>query len=271
MSALEILEDGELHLLRALDALFLSWAHETDAVERRYPFLARTLDLDVVDYYDNSPHLFMAATTAEPARLADALAGAERPIVALSNAVLCDAWFVLPPAACYWVYFSLRGTDVPAEGCRYTTAATCFCAEERDDGLRGPLARTMREIVYVGTAGGANEHVAVFEQRVDDLAGRLDLAITTAVSTAPAVERNGSGALAPPAFPAKRDVLVGGLPVSSVSYHRDFFGERCAITLPDGNAAHTSCVGFGLECWVHALLERYGDPARAVERLTDLR
>jgi hypothetical protein len=40
---------------------------------------------------------------------------------------------------------------------------------------------------------------------------------------------------------------------ASVNTHRTFFGERCSRSLPSGGPVSTSCVGFGIERWLHAL------------------
>jgi seryl-tRNA synthetase len=48
------------------------------------------------------------------------------------------------------------------------------------------------------------------------------------------------------------------LAVGSYNYHQDFFGRNLNITLPDGSAAHTACVGFGLERMAYAFLAQFG-------------
>ena len=70
-------------------------------------------------------------------------------------------------------------------------------------------------------------------------------------------------------FPVKEEFVVGGLAIGSVNYHRNFFGERCGI-LAGEDTAHTSCLAFGLERWVHVLTDRFGSAdaaAAAVESL----
>ena len=49
--------------------------------------------------------------------------------------------------------------------------------------------------------------------------------------------------------------------VTSSNYHLDHFGHEFNIRTPDGNEAHTACVGFGLERITLALLKKHGfDP-----------
>ena len=47
------------------------------------------------------------------------------------------------------------------------------------------------------------------------------------------------------------------LAAASFNYHQGFFGERFAIRIPEG-AAHSACVGFGLERWVYATVCQFG-------------
>ena len=46
--------------------------------------------------------------------------------------------------------------------------------------------------------------------------------------------------------------------VASFNYHREHFSSVYDLTQPDGEQAHTACVGFGLERITLALLSRHG-------------
>ncbi|MDL5206216.1 hypothetical protein [Streptomyces sp. ALI-76-A] len=268
-NGLGVLGADELRLLRAFDSLVLSWAQQLGAQERRYPFLLRPRDLEDIDYYENFPHLGLAATTADPERLKELRADAEGPLEALPTGVLNDAALALPSAACYSVYFHLRGQTLPAPENRVSTLATCFRNETHYEGLRRLLGFSMREIVFVGTADGATQHLTRTQELVLGLAERLGLKVETQVATDPFFDRNGSRAKMQRLFPVKEEFVVDGLAIGSVNYHRNFFGERCEISLPDGTPASTSCCAFGLERWVHALTARFGDARTAVEALLD--
>jgi seryl-tRNA synthetase len=266
---LAVLDSDELRLLRVLDGLIISWAEAQGAEERRYPFLLRPRDLEDVDYYENFPHLGLAAAAADPKRLADLRADRGHPLGALPADVLDDAALALPSAACYSVYFHLRGQTLPARENRVTTLATCFRNETRYQGLRRQLGFSMREIVFVGSPEGATEHLQRNKERVLALADRLGLAMTTQVATDPFFDSRGPRATMQRLFPVKEEFVVDDLAVGSVNYHRNFFGERCRITLPDGAFASTSCCAFGLERWVHALTARFGDARNAAEAVLE--
>jgi hypothetical protein len=67
-------------------------------------------------------------------------------------------------------------------------------------------------------------------------------------------------------FPVKEEFVVDGLAIGSVNYHRNFFGERCSIQA-GADTAHTSCLAFGLERWLHTLTEKFGSTAAALSAL----
>jgi seryl-tRNA synthetase len=49
--------------------------------------------------------------------------------------------------------------------------------------------------------------------------------------------------------------------VASFNYHREHFSSIFELLQPNGELAHTACVGFGLERITLALLSRHGlDP-----------
>ncbi|MFJ4778910.1 hypothetical protein [Streptomyces sp. NPDC088762] len=268
-SGLGVLGADELRLIRAFDALILSWAERLRADERRYPVLLRAEDLEGIDYYENFPHLGLAVATADPERLTALRAATDRPLTALPAEVLNEARLGLPSAACYSVYFDLRGQTLPSEANRFTTVATCYRNETRYEGLRRLLGFSMREIVFVGDGDGAKEHLSGAKELVLGLAGKLGLDMKTEVATDPFFDSNGSRAKMQLLFPVKEEFVVDGLAVGSVNYHRNFFGERCEISLPDGGPAHTSCLAFGLERWVHILTARFGDPRSATEAVLE--
>jgi seryl-tRNA synthetase len=266
---LDVLGADELRLLRVLDDLFTSWAARLGAEERRYPFLLRPRELEDIDYYENFPHLGLAAAAADPKRLTDLRALSETPLGELPADVLHDAALALPSAACYSVYFHLRGQTLTSLEHRVTTLATCFRNETHYEGLRRLLGFSMREIVFVGPPDGATGHLEETKDLVLSLAEGLGLAMDTRTATDPFFDSRGSRATMQRLFPVKEEFVVDDLAVGSVNYHRNFFGERCGISLPDGTPASTSCCAFGLERWVHVLTARFGDARRAAEAVLE--
>lgn len=268
-NGLGVLGGSQLRLLRAIDGVFLRLAESWDASEFRYPFLMRCRDLDTFDYYDNFPQLGLAATRLDPERLGAMLAEAPRPVDRMRAEVMEPTAFALPSAACYSIYVDLAGSTLTAEGTMRTTVGTCFRNEDHYQGLQRLLGFSMREIVCVGPEELAKNHLLRAKDAVTALLAELGLDYKLEVATDPFFDKNSGKAKMQRLFPVKEEFVVNGLAIGSVNYHRNFFGERCAIQAGD-DTAHTSCLAFGLERWVHTLTERFGGADAAVAAVESL-
>lgn len=61
------------------------------------------------------------------------------------------------------------------------------------------------------------------------------------------------------------------LAIGSVNYHQQHFGRTWRIRMPDGSAAFSCCMGFGIDRWCYAIFAQYGlDPAQWPQPLRDL-
>lgn len=268
-NGLSVLDGGQLRLLRALDSVFRRFAEDWQAPEFRFPFLMRCQDLDNFDYFDNFPHLGLAATRLDPTRLGKLLTEAQRPLNRVEPEIMEPTAFALPSAACYAIYVDLAGAALPAAGTMRTTLATCFRNEDHYDGLQRLLGFSMREIVFIGGEDGAKQHLQRAKDTVLALCAGLGLDVQTQVATDPFFDKNSGKAKMQRLFPVKEEFVVNGLAIGSVNYHRNFFGERCSIQAGD-DTAHTSCLAFGLERWVHTLTRQFGDTAAALSALESL-
>lgn len=255
-----------LRLKELLERRFLAWAAECGAVPMRFPPLMRVKDLDGLDYFRNFPHLPLIVTRLELERQPDYAKGGTRETIPVGD--LATAEYALPSAACYSIYLHLRGTAL--DGPLYvTTVADCFRNEQKYDELRRLWGFTMREIVCIGTAEDVQAHVTSFKERILGFADRLGLGLQTETATDPFYEPQSSRALMQKLFPQKEELVYGGtVAIGSLNFHRNFFGERCDIRAADGQPAFTGCVAFGLERWMHALLDRFGGIPAAAEALS---
>lgn len=249
-----------------LDATVLAWAREVGARQQVFAPLMSVPALAGFDYFDNFPQLMLLAAPIEPAVLA---AGADSARMSatlvrddqVAPEALAPARWVLPSAACYNVYLDLSQETLSAP--RYvTTVATCYRNETHYDGLRRLHAFTMREIVCVGPRETVLAHLAGFKPRILALAARLGLTLDIAAASDPFFQPEGGRGVLQKLFPVKEEFVHGGsLAIASVNFHRNFFGERCRISLDGGEPAYSACVAFGLERWLAALLETHGpDP-----------
>lgn len=252
-----------------LDDHFVHWAAEAGAARMLFPPLLRVHDLDGFDHFRNFPHLPVLASRIAPSRVADYTRIGGLHFVPSTD--LSAAEYALPSAACYNVYLHLSDT-VLAEPRYVTTIATCFRNEREYVGMRRLWAFSMREIVCVGPREAVIAHLARFKEKILDFTRRLGLTMKIEVGADPffqpenTVEKADSvRALTQKLFPTKEEFVFGeSLAIASVNFHRNFFGERSRIRTADGQFAFTGCVAFGIERWMHALLEVFGDDTHAI-------
>ena len=226
-------------------------------VAQRYQFppLIPAADIDRFDYFKNFPHLPLVVSHTKPVELS-----AEREISAAAMTQvpqhLVEAGsYVLPPAACYNVYLHLKDRQLDSLH-TFSTVAQCFRRESHYRGLERLQAFTMREIVLVGPKEEVVERLDVVRQRVIDLAQSLGIEACIKQAADPFLQADSPRALMQKLTSVKQELVYGDeLAISSFNFHRNFFGERCNITTPDGGHAFSACMGIGLERWLHALLD----------------
>ncbi len=263
-----------LALKGALEARFLAWAEEVGASAMLFPPLLPAAALARLDYFRNFPHLALVTSRIRDDLLAesserygaDGTDGTDGTLSAIPAADLTASQYVLPSAACYNVYLHLAGATLEAP-CYITTVATCFRNENHFDELQRLWSFTMREIVCIGPADAVKEHLHGFKARILRFAAELGCALVPQFATDPFFQPQSSVAQLQKLFPQKEELVFReSLAIASLNYHRNFFGERCAINTTDGKPAFTGCVAFGLERWLHALLERFGNQPEAALR-----
>ncbi len=263
------LNPAQTRLLYELDGVFTGWAAAVGAEQLILPPLLPAGAMRELDFFVNFPHLALLVSQVRDddgtrERLAD-----RTKQDALCAHELDPTGLVLPTAACFAVYLHLSGSVVTPPY-RVTVRERCFRNEDYYDGLKRVLGFHMREIVCVGDLAAAQGHLEAFAPLVEALGTALRLGLRREVGLDPFFDKDGSRAQMQQLFPVKQEFLAGELAIASVNLHRNFFGERCAIALPDGGPAFTSCVAFGLERWVYALEQRFaGDFAAATSALRD--
>jgi seryl-tRNA synthetase len=183
------------------------------------------------------------------------------------SALLRPAEVVLGSAACHAVY-PLCGDRVPEGGQTFDVSSYCFRHEPSDQVAR-MQAFVMHELVYVGEAEGATAHRDRGLARGLALLETLGLPVTAVAASDPFFGRAGAflaeGQLAGELKIEGVTTLAGDATptaVMSANCHGDHFGQAFGIECSSGGAAHSSCVAFGVDRVVVALLSRHGlDPA----------
>jgi hypothetical protein len=257
---LAILDPDSTALLNALDRLFAGWGREVGGEEVSPPPLFPITDLEKFDVYVNFPHLSLVAAVL---RTEGDIAPREG---RFDTDQLQPSRLGLPTATCFGAYLYYEGHQVAADTV-VTLVNRCFRGEDYFDGLRRLLSFRMREIVALGSYEHAQDILRVHVTRIEQLCRFLSLNVTTEAASDPFFQREGARARLHTLQAVKHEFVVDGLAISSVNTHRNFFGERCNITLdgdPTGGFAYTSCVAFGLERWISVLLNRYGSAQAAL-------
>jgi seryl-tRNA synthetase len=249
-------------LLEHVDAAItgLDLAHPAE-IMRFPPVIGRRI-VEQCGYVDTFPHLlgsvhaFVGDDLAHTALRRTVAAGEDWG----AHQSLTDV--VLTPAACYAVYPRLTG-GLPTDGRLLDVESWCF-RQEPSHAAERMRAFRMREFVRVGAPDAVREWRAAWLPR----AGAFLTDMGLAPSLAPAND---------PFFGGGRRFLAASqreqelkfewsvdvtesmrAAVISANSHLDHFGEAFGIRLPDGELAHTACVGFGLERLVLALFTAHG-------------
>ena len=265
---LAVLGPEPTELVRQLDETFREWALCDGAQPMTAPALLPVGMLAKLDVYANFPHMALVAgrlRLEDGGSLAAQAADGEFPPESLHAAALA-----LPSTVCYGVYAAYSGTTV--EDTAVTLVGQCFRNEEHYDGLRRLRSFRMREVVALGSAESARDHLDRYSTLIGEFAKELGLPLDRVAAADPFYDRAGSRALLQSLLAVKHEFVYRGMAVASVNEHRNFFGERCAIAQPSGAAAFSSCVGFGFERWVSALIEHFaGDWDAAIHAVARTR
>ena len=174
---------------------------------------------------------------------------------------------MLIPAACYPLYPTATGT-LPEGGRTVDLKAFVFRHEPSDDPARMQIFR-QREFVRLGTPEQALAHRDEWLDRGQAMLESVGLPVERVVANDPFFGRGGRQMKASQREQVLKFELVVPIcseekptAITSCNYHLDYFGSTFDIHTPDGQPAHTACIGFGLERIALALFKTHGlDPA----------
>jgi seryl-tRNA synthetase len=256
-----VLDADEAALFAAVEARCQQIAGTLGARPTVGPALLPVEHLARLDFFRNFPHLALPVTSltdearGELARGQVAVPSDEHPLVPTGHC--------LPTATCYGLLVHLRERALRAPQV-LTSVGRCFRNESHYDGLRRLRAFHMREALYVGSRDGVTEHLTRSTELVLALADALEVKVRHEPATDPFYLGDGPRSLLNQLDPVKFEfVSDDGTAIASVNRHRNFFGERLGISF-DGEPAYSGCVAFGVERWVHVLLQIHGDAAKAL-------
>lgn len=257
-------------LISVFEEYFVELALELGAQPRRFPTLISAEKLGRVNYFRAFPHSLTFATHLREDLdvISDFAEHAAYEEAGLNSAPESFARIqaLLSPAVCYHLYFALA--DKPLPGGRMTATAVGHCFRYESNNLSS-LERmwdfTMREIIFVGPADFVLQNREQARKKVSAWLEKIGLAYLVESANDPFfVGEFRKQAAFQNAFQLKYEIRArlpfkdDTLAVGSYNYHQDFFGRNLKITLPDGKAAHTGCVAFGLERLAYAFLAQFG-------------
>lgn len=224
--------------------------------------------LDRADYFQSFPGWLTAAShlSDQPESL-ERVACSPNPPAEVPTA-LHPCSVALPPALCYQTYSALAGRVLDSP-CTMTAQGTCWRHErERLTPLSRGWAFTMREVVRMGDRPTVDALAERGMERAVRLADSLGLTCSVEVASDPFYAPTAAGKARLQRVKGLKHELVAlsetgnGLALASSNLHDRFFGEAFDIRLPDGSAAFSACVAFGLERWTLAFLMTHGTEPR---------
>ena len=249
------LDANATKLLSMLDTAFRRLSQQQGAMPMTMPALLPVADMARLDLFVNFPHLVLLPSALKEEETSRYSSAAQLRSVPGEDLQASD--LVLPTAACFGVYLHLQ-KRVLAKAVKITVLGRCFRRESFYHGLRRMMGFHMREAVCVGSSDQTREHVDEMGAHIEKFAAGLRLPLRREKASDPFFDPTGSRALMQKLAPVKHEFLHGDLAIASVNLHRNFFGERCEITIAgQEGSAFSSCAAFGLERWIAVLVEHF--------------
>jgi len=253
-----------LQLANRLDRLFTHWASKFAAEQRQYTPLVSVEELHKLEYFTSFPHqaIFPVALAENDENLNRF---ADDPVSAGGSLKLADTAPVhhcLAPAACFPVYMSLSGEDLPATAF-ITLRSLCFRKERQQQPLARQTTFNMREVVCLGRQAEVKEFLQTFRQIVETFFQRWSLPVRLERATDPFFNApTNRKYIMQKIAPLKHEMVYNGeLAIGSINFHQNSFGDTFDISYR-GEAVYSGCVAFGIERWLFALLDCFGTDAR---------
>ncbi|WP_327674843.1 aminoacyl--tRNA ligase-related protein [Kitasatospora sp. NBC_00458] len=223
-----------------------------------YPPVVPRANIDRAEYAENFPQLL---GTVHALKVGGAPEG---PAAAPAPAARAETDVVLAPAVCYSVYPQIA--DGTIEEARFFDAVGhCYRHEATSEYGRFRAFR-MREFVVVAGQDEAWEWRDAWIARCEALFARLGLKVSVQAASDPffgpgdrfmrssQLQQNLKYE-----FHAPVHETDPGTAIASANCHKEHLGERFAIDFAGEGPAHSSCMAFGLERTVSALIHAHGD------------
>ncbi len=222
-------------------------------------------EINTLGYVRNFPHLTCLMCSIDEKQLNSISTGATP---TSAEHVEPNIKLALLPAACYKVYMGLSGVHL-SEASMVGCIARCFRHEDKALDAYRAMNFTMKEFVCLGNADDAKKHLESGFEFIKYLLDHLGIPFSCEIASDPFFDLTSSTATLSKLLPTKREILYQGHAVSSMNFHRNYFGEKFNIFIED-QAVNTSCVAFGIERWISMLKDVFGTPTDALTAIAGI-
>ncbi|MGX5200659.1 amino acid--[acyl-carrier-protein] ligase [Aliikangiella sp. IMCC44632] len=252
------------HIVEAFERYVSSQGKALNPEVMRFPPILNRQTYLSTDHIETMPDLMGSVHTFK---------GSQREHVAMINKKLDgEDWtselaptdVMMVPAACYPLYPTAANTVLPKAGRIVDLRAFVFRHEPSPDPARMQIFR-QREFVRLGTPQQAKEHRDYWLEKGQEILRSVGLPVKAELANDPFFGRGGRVMAATQQEQELKFEIVVPIAsnekltaISSSNCHLDHFGKEFNITTPDGEYAHTACIGFGLERIALALLKTHG-------------
>lgn len=249
----------------AVEAMITRRSINVDPERMAFPPLVPKRHLERIGYLSSFPHLAGTVFSFEGDET-DALELERRVSEGEDwSSLQSQTELALVPAACYPVYPAIASRGpLPTEGVTVDLGGSyVFRNEPSLDPARLQMFH-QREMVRLGEPDQVLDWRDSWAQKAVEILGGLGLDARSDLASDPFFGRSGKMlARSQRSQALKLEVLVPitadePTAVASFNAHREHFSSVFDLKQPNGEQAHTACVGFGLERITLALLSRHG-------------
>lgn len=251
-------------IVDGIDRVVIAAGPGDAATRLRFPPVFPRSSFERTDYIASFPNLTGAINTFAGSNRDHARLLADRAEGQSWDRHLEPTETMLVSAACHPAYARYTGV-LPEGGVLLDIYGFCFRHEPAIDPARMQAFR-MHEFVTIGDAAAARAHREHWIERGLEVLGRLELDATPVIANDPFFGRAGKMLAANQREENLKTELTvrlygdldEGTAIVSSNNHLDHFGVNFDIRTAEGEVAHSSCVGFGMERIALSLLRTHG-------------
>lgn len=272
------LQGDFLRVFHAINRLVRGMADEVGAIEQEYPTVWPVRLFKQIDYFHEFPQqVILCAPVKDDFASRSAFAqryARSQPFTSVAmDELVADAEYGLEPAVCDCCYYGLEGThDLP--DAYYTCYNKVFRNECSPNGRLDRLTNfSVRDIMYVGAEPFVLEARQRLIEKLSAFLSRLELHAKIETANDPFfANESAMKSVFQNAHRLKYELLATiphlgrEIAVGSINLHTDFFGKAFDIRSAGGAAAHSGCIGVGMERMTYALYCQHGPQLRAWPR-----